>query len=330
MTTYVAKLDNDVVPTQDTKILLAGQLPVPPIVWDWSTEAEKDAKEAFDTACKLGIAFFDTAELYGNGVSERCIGQFRKDYSPEEHANQVIATKFFPYAERTQFPDVLLSALRDSLARLGVQKGDLYQIHGPIHKASISVVGNALADAVESGLVKTVGVSNYSKEQVREMHDTLKKRGIQLASNQISYSMIHTRPETSGLIQTCHDLGVAVLAYSPLERGLLTGKFGYEGPFPEKRKDHFEGLDKAQLKNLLDTIQNLATKYGRQSSAIVLNWCICKGTIPLAGSRTAEHVKQNEAALHFRLADEEVASLDRYSFEGDVNRFWKSQGVEED
>lgn len=111
---------------------------------------------------------------------------------------------------------------------------------------------------------------------------------------------------------------------------MLTGKFGHEGPFPEKRREHFESLNKGQLKNLLDTIQNLAAKYDRPSSAIVLNWCIVKGTIPLAGSRTAVHVKQNEAALHFRLTDEEVAQLDQYSFEGNVNHFWASHGVEED
>lgn len=91
----------------------------------------------------MTLSVFILAEMYGNGVSERNIGLFRKHSSPEDQAKQIIATKFFPYEDRTQFPDVLLSALKDSLARLGVQKADLYQIHGPIHKASISVVGKS-------------------------------------------------------------------------------------------------------------------------------------------------------------------------------------------
>lgn len=126
----------------------------------------------------------------------------------------MIATKYFPNKDHTDFPDVLLSALRDSLARLGIQKADLYQIHAPVHPASISTIANALADAHEAGLVTTVGVSNYGLDEIKEMHDALKKRGIQLASNQVSFSLVRTIPEKSGLIQLCHDLGIAILAYS--------------------------------------------------------------------------------------------------------------------
>ena len=126
----------------------------------------------------------------------------------------MIATKFFPHEHRTQFPDVLLSALKDSLARLGTSTTDLYQIHAAIHPASIEVVANALADAYDAGLVKAVGVSNYSLDEIKTMHAALEKRGVKLASNQISFSLIRTIPEKSGLIKLCHDLGIAILAYS--------------------------------------------------------------------------------------------------------------------
>lgn len=205
------------------------------VVWNWTPEAEKDAKEAFDAAFQLGIPFYDTgkkrtvsihvyiiltqhglslAEVYGKGESEREISRFREAYSEDDKKKQVIATKYFPNQEHTDFPDVLLSALRDSLARLGIQKADLYQIHAPVHPASIATVANALADAHEAGLVTTVGVSNYGLDEIKEMHEALKKRGIQLASNQISFSLVRTIPEKSGLIQLCHDLGIAILAYS--------------------------------------------------------------------------------------------------------------------
>lgn len=114
-------------------------------VWNWTPEAEKDAKEAFDKAFELGIPFYDTAEVYGDGESEREIGRFQKDYSEQDKEKQVIATKYFPHDHRTQFPDVLLSALKDSLARLGTFQVDLYQIHAAIHPVEIEVVGKSMA-----------------------------------------------------------------------------------------------------------------------------------------------------------------------------------------
>lgn len=181
----------------------------------------------------MGIPFYDTAEVYGDGESEKEIGRFQKDYSEQDKEKQVIATKYFPYDHRTQFPDVLLSALKDSLARLGTFQVDLYQIHAAIHPVEIEVVGkfilllhdecsasnktisaNALADAHDAGLVKAVGVSNYSKDEIQRMHTALQKRGIALASNQISFSLVRTIPEKSGLIQLCNDLGITILAYS--------------------------------------------------------------------------------------------------------------------
>ncbi|KAI9470429.1 NADP-dependent oxidoreductase domain-containing protein [Zychaea mexicana] len=149
-----------------------------------------------------------------------------------------------------------------------------------------------------------------------------KKRGIQLASNQVSYSLVRTIPAESGLIKLCHDLGIAILAYSPIGMGLLTGKFGADGPFPKSRKQRFEKFDKEQLRQLLGTIKRLADKYDRQSSAIALSWCIAKGTIPLAGARTAEHVRQNEAALGFLLTADEISELDKFAFLGENKKEW--------
>ncbi len=90
---------------------------------------------------------------------------------------------------------------------------DLYEIHGPIHLCSIEVVGNELAEAVKLGLTKTVGVSNYSIEDTIKMYDCLQKHGIQLASNQVEYSLLRRTPETSGLIAECHKRGIAVLVF---------------------------------------------------------------------------------------------------------------------
>src|SRR6185369_577133 len=102
---------------------------------------------------------------------------------------------------------------------------DLYQHHFPAKNVSIPKLMDLLADAVEAGKVKTVGVSNYSAEQMREAHVALAKRGIPLASNQVEYSLLHRQPETNGVLDTCRELGVTLIAYTPLGGGALTGKY---------------------------------------------------------------------------------------------------------
>lgn len=186
-----------------------------------------------------GINFFDTAEVYGRGESENIIGKLLKKSKEQGKTLPVVATKFLPMPYKLAYPSSLLSALKGSMERLGVDVIDLYQIHGPIHLRSIEVVGmslcclitlvplrrsglvsrplltplrtilgDALAEAIKLGLVKTVGVSNYSVDQTVRMHAALAKHGIQLASNQVEFSLLRRYPETSGLIAKCHELGV--------------------------------------------------------------------------------------------------------------------------
>ncbi|GAA5808178.1 hypothetical protein MFLAVUS_001563 [Mucor flavus] len=329
------KLDKGTIPTKDTKLVLAnGALSVPPLsvgtwqwgdtrVWGWVLEDEKGAKDAFDKAFELGIPFYNTAEVYGDGESEREICRFKQSYTKEQQDQVIVATTYYTHRDRTGFPQVLLSNLRDSLARLGTFNVDLYQIHSPVHIDSIEVVADALADAYDAGLIKTVGVSNYGLEEVKRMHAALERRSISLASNQVSYSLIRNIPEKSGLIQLCHDLGVAILAYSPIGMGLLTGKYNASGPFPERRDKLFSSLETEQLRRLLQVVKTTSEKYNVPQSAIALNWCIVKGTIPLGGARTGIQMEQNVLALGFRLADEDVDALDQFAFLGANSKEWQ-------
>jgi diketogulonate reductase-like aldo/keto reductase len=148
--------------------------------------------------------------------SERCIARYRAESSVADAKDIVILTKFLPLPYKFSYPSSLINALRASLDRLKVSCVDLYQIHGPIHFRSIEVVADALAEAVKQGLTKTVGVSNYSTADTIKMYDCLQKHGIQLASNQVEYSLLRRTPETSGLIAECHKRGIAILGYSPL------------------------------------------------------------------------------------------------------------------
>lgn len=163
------------------------------------------------------------------------------------------------------YPSSLLNALKGSIERLGVDVVDLYQIHGPIHLRSVEVVADALAEAFKLGLVKSVGVSNYSIDQMVRMHAALAKHGIQLASNQVEFSLLRRYPETSGLIAKCHELGVAVLAYSPLGMGRLTGKYTAENPPPSGRR--FSNYPMTELTPLLTVIERIAKEHDVPMSA---------------------------------------------------------------
>ncbi len=111
------------------------------------------------------------------------------------------------------------------MKRLGRSSIDLYQHHFPSRRVDIPQLMDLLADAVEAGKVKAVGVSNYSAEQMRMAHAALARRGIPLASNQVEYSLLHRQPEANGVLDACRELGITLIAYSPLAMGMLTGKY---------------------------------------------------------------------------------------------------------
>src|SRR5664280_3653578 len=141
-------------------------------------------REAWDASIDAGVTLFDTAEVYGGGESERIIGSLLAS-DPERATRVVVATKFMPSPWKLDVRRALLAAVRASVGRLGVDAVDLYQIHGPISLRSHAALADALAAAHEAGLVRAVGVSNYSIKETRSMAAALERRGLRLATNQI-------------------------------------------------------------------------------------------------------------------------------------------------
>ena len=139
----------------------------------YDTDLTRDSiREAWDASIDAGVTFFDTAEVYGNGESERIIGGLLAG-DPGRAATAVVATKFMPSPWKVEVRGALLKSLRASLDRLGVPAVDLYQIHGPISLRSHAAMADALAAAHQAGLVKAVGVSNYSAAETRSMAEAL-------------------------------------------------------------------------------------------------------------------------------------------------------------
>ena len=283
--------------------------------WQWGDSmfwgygrgyAEDEIRTAFDASLAAGINFFDSAEIYGQGRSERFLGRF----IGTNGSRPLVATKFMPFPWRLG-KGALVAALHNSLARLGLAQVDLYQIHWPMPPVPIETWADALADAVAAGLTKAVGVSNYNADQTRRAHAVLARRGVPLASNQVEYSLLHRDLERNGLLYTCQDLGVALIAYSPLAKGMLTGKYTPDSPPPGLRGRRYRGGFLAGIHPLLGLLREIGQAHsGRTPSQIALNWVISKGVIPIPGAKNAQQARDNAGALGWRLTPDEIGALD--------------------
>lgn len=279
------------------------------LVWGFGKSySDADVRTAFDASIEAGVTFFDTAELYGFGMSERLLGQFIR----ESGAAAVVATKFFPLPWRVTRRQVV-RALRGSLKRLGMARVDLYQIHWPMPLIPLETMVSGLADALDEGLIRAGGVSNYNREQTIRAHQTLELRGYGLASNQVEYSLINRAIERDGTMQACNERGVRIIAYSPLGMGLLTGKYSVENPPPGTRGRQYHAL-LPKLPPLIAALREIGEAHGGKSPAqVALNWTICKGTLPIPGAKNASQMAHNAGALGWRLREDEVARLDEVS-----------------
>ncbi|MFN8475160.1 MAG: aldo/keto reductase [Anaerolineae bacterium] len=263
---------------------------------------------AFQASLQAGVNFFDTAEMYGFGRSERLLGECIRQTSKPV----VVATKFMPLPYRLRAAD-LLKALRASLERLGLDKVDLYQIHWPMPPVAVETWADALADAVEAGLTRAVGVSNYNEDQMRRAHEMLYRRGLPLASNQIEFSLIQRKPETTGLLAACRELNITPIAYSPLGQGLLTGKYTPDHAPAGARGRKYSKRLLAQIQPLVALLRQIGDAHGKTPAQIALAWTVAKGTLPIPGAKNVTQAASNAAALGLHLTPNEVDLLDRAS-----------------
>jgi aryl-alcohol dehydrogenase-like predicted oxidoreductase len=207
----------------------------------------------------------------------------------------------------------LLKALRGSLDRLGIDQADLYQIHWPFPPVAVETWMDGMADSVQAGLTKAAGVSNYNVEQTRRAHAALASRGVPLASNQVQYSLLCRDPERSGLLRACSELGVTLIAYSPLAMGMLTGKYTPDNPPSGTRARRYNRAYLAKIQPLVSLLRDIGTTRGKTPSQVALNWIICKGAVPIPGAKNARQAADNAAALGWRLTPDEVNALDEAS-----------------
>jgi len=173
-------------------------------------------------------------------------------------------------------------------------------------------MANRLADAVTAGKARAVGVSNYSAEQMRETHAELERRGIPLASNQVEYSILHREPEVDGVFDACREFGVALIAYSPLAMGALTGKYDMSHRPPDflrNRVGPFRGRRLGRVAPVVALLHELGEAHGKTPAQVALRWLIERGAFPIPGAKDGKQAHENAGALTFTLSPSEVRRL---------------------
>jgi aryl-alcohol dehydrogenase-like predicted oxidoreductase len=284
---------------------------------------EDAIRGAWQASIGAGVVLFDTAEVYGGGESERIIGRLLAE-DPPARGRVVLASKFMPSPWKVDVRRALLDAARASAERMGVETIDLYQIHGPISLRGPGALADALVAAQQEGLVRAVGVSNYSARETRRIDAALRERGTRLATNQIEYSLLRTMPEAKGLLACCRELGVVPLAYSPLGQGRLTGKYSATNPPPGART--FSAHPMEQVDALVAVVRRIGEAHGLTPGQVALAWCIAKGTVPIPGAKHRGQAEDNAGALGWEPSAQDLAELDGaalYGIKSLQNRFWQ-------
>ena len=302
--------------------LLANNVAVPSLgigTWSWgdrlfwgygSDYGEADVERAFEAAVESGATFFDTAEVYGLGESEKLIGRFLKRTSQPVQ----IATKYFPLPWRFN-AQAVADTLSDSLKRLQVEQVALYQVHMPFSfLMSQQTLMEALAQEVKRGRILTVGVSNYSAEQMQEAHDLLAQYGVPLAVNQVRYSLLTRKIEQNGILELARKLGITILAYSPLDQGLLTGKYTPENTEivqgARKLDPKFSTAGLSKLEPVISKLKQLGEKYDKTPAQVALNWLLIQdNVIPIPGAKNAKQARDNAGAMGWELDREDAQQL---------------------
>lgn len=295
--------------------------------WHWSDEEFPALKAAWQECIKQGMMFVDTAQVYGTGRSEEILGDLINSNSPGVSREQIVVqTKWLPnvtdLGTNILHPvDAPVKELRNTLDRMKLEYIECYLVHGPVHISSIKQVAKGLAKCVEEGMTKTVGVANYSVEDMLKMKEALAEYGIPLATNQCEYSILRRMPEIEGMLEACRANNIVFQSYSSIAQGRLSGKYSKANPPPKEYR--FSSYDMEHVEPCLEVQRKLATKYGVSVAAVALNWNICKGAIPVIGMRKESQVVEDIKAFGWRLTREEIAELDSHGFEGNRTKAWQ-------
>lgn len=277
----------------------------------WATLDSADVKEIVRISLEGGINWFDTAEVYGGGQSEQMLSAALKQIGTPEAEQAYIATKWWPLFRTAGSIGGTIEERRKMLDQRTIH---LYQIHQPYSFSSVAEEMNAMAKLVKDGKIRHIGVSNFSAQKMREADRVLREHGLRLASNQVKYSLLDRRIEQNGVLETAKELDVAIIAYSPLEQGILSGKF-HKNPQlvkaikgPRKWTSAFRASGLQKSKPLVELLEEIASRYAVSPTQIALNWVIHSNgetVFAIPGASKVRHAEENIKAMQFVLTPQE-------------------------
>lgn len=262
-----------------------------------------------------GINWFDTAELYGSGESESSLAKALKAAGKHD-GDVIVATKWWPlFRTARNIPRSIDQRLRflDGFAI------SLYMIHQPFGLSSREAEMDAMADLVEAGKIRAVGVSNFNPSQMRRAHKALQKRGLPLAVNQVRYSLLDRGIETNGVLDMAKELGITIIAYTPLALGLLTGKYHKDGHLPQTKSLYVRARVRGSVEKsraLVQALEEIGAKHNATAGQVALNWLIHsqgEAVVTIPGVTKAAQAAENAGAMKFRLSADEMSRLDELS-----------------
>ena len=283
----------------------------------WPTIENDLITSIIKSSLEGGINWFDTAEVYGNGASERALAGALSAVG-KKPGEIMVATKWWPmFRTASNIPKTIHSRL-DALKPYPI---DLYQVHQPWGFSNEKAEMDDMARLVKENRIKYVGVSNFSASQMRSAWEALQKHGINLISNQVRYNLLDRKIESNGILQTAKELGISIIAYSPLAQGLVTGKF-HDNPQllknigMRKYTPQFKSSGLEKSRPVIKCVQELAIKYNVSPSQIALNWLINfhgETVVAIPGATKESHANENTGAMTFTLSDDDLALLDKKS-----------------
>jgi pyridoxine 4-dehydrogenase len=288
------------------------------LLWNYQEAMDTELKAVFDHCVSHGVTLFDTGDSYGtgklSGQSEKLLGQFSAAYQGQNKENICLATKLAPYPWRLTRQS-MVSAAQASAQRLGHL--NLVQLHWSTANYLPWQEGpllNGLAEVCHQGLAQGIGLSNFGPKRLRLAHTRLADQGIKIQTLQVQYSLLSTYPMTElGLKNVCDELDIQLIAYSPLALGLLTGKYINKDDLPKGLRKFALGQILPGIQPLLACLKEVAIAQAKTMAQVAINWCICKGTIPIPGAKTLQQAQQNTGALGWQLSSAEVSALDQAS-----------------
>ncbi|EPX56054.1 oxidoreductase, aldo reductase [Cystobacter fuscus DSM 2262] len=284
----------------------------------WEALPPPLVEEIIDASLQGGINWFDTAEAYGNGRSEQALAAALTRLG-KKPGDVVVATKWLPIARLASSIGATIGERLSALSPFGI---DLHQIHQPYAFATVDAQAEQMAKLVQEGKIRTVGVSNFSEKKMRATHAALARRGVPLVSNQMQYSLLDRRIESNGVLAAAKELGITIIAYSPLAQGLLSGKF-HDDPSliksrvgPRKFLPNFRLKGMEQSRPLIEELKKIATAHGATPSQVALNWlCAFHGdtVVAIPGATKRRHAEENVGTMGFTLSADELRRIDELS-----------------